>query len=307
MSRRFTLIHRIIMACIFIILAATLMHFIFVWRELPEEIGMHFGPDGNFDEYESKIYGFYPYVISAVLIPLLMTAVHFVKKINLGLSLDEKGDRLFRYVVIAALDLASVGICVYALIWSYAVEHQQAMNITIMRANLFTIIIGCFLVCPVTLGIINKKYSTKKSKGKDPAAHHKIGRTMCWSFLGISVLFEAVIWERTPADKPTTDPFEYVNYADFGISAPKFMMLLPLLLMLIICITGGVLIKKLGSRKGEPFIRLIDDIRVILVIMLFYRMICDISVSLWREYLFYALLCLAAVIMYIIRKKRSSS
>ena len=304
MSRRFTLIHRIIMACIFIILAAALVHFIFVWRELPEEIGMHFGPDGNFDEYESKIYGFYPYVISAVLIPLLMTAVHFVKKMNLGLSLDEKGDRLFRYVVIAALDLASVGICVYALIWSYAVEHQQAMDRTLMRGDLSTILTGCFVVCPVTLAVINKKYSTSK-KGKDPAARHKIGRTLCWSFFGISVPFLLVCWERIPYEKPTTDPFESIYYADFGIKAPKYMVLLPLLIMLIICITNSLLTKKSGREKSEQFIKLIDDISVLLVIMMFTRLICDTGESLWEIYLFYALLVTSAVVIYFIRKKRS--
>ena len=41
-----------------------LIRLLVAWNTLPDEIGIHFTSDGNFDARRSKLLAFYPYIIS---------------------------------------------------------------------------------------------------------------------------------------------------------------------------------------------------------------------------------------------------
>ena len=305
LSKRFLLVHRIITISAFVVLAIGLVKFITVWKDMPEYIGMHFDGDGNFDEEESKNFGFYPFIIGFLFTSLLALAGRFVGKMKTGINFDEKGDMLFRSVILATFDIVKIGLCIFALNWSHAVENQQPKNVDIDYYNVLSMLILGFIVSPVLLFIIRKKYAPK-NKGEDSDNHHKISRTLCWSISSISVLVCLVIWERIPNDKPTSDPFATIYYGDFGISAPKFLYALPVLLCFLVTGAVGLIIKKLGDTKGRTFIRSADDIRVILVMMFFMRLLVAPEFSMGLPfYGSHIALCALSVLINFIKKKHS--
>lgn len=305
MKSKVFVIHKAVAGIVFLVLGISLIHFIIVWKDMPQEIGMHFDGEGNFDVYESKYYGFYPYVISTFIILALLVCGRFVKKIGIGLSLDDKGDMLFRNTILFAFDVAMIGMCVFALNWSYSVRHQCRLNIGIMRAIVLLMFVLAFLVVPTLLIIIKQKYSAKNKK---TGSHIKlkIGNAVCYSLSVASILFMCVAWEREPASRPTTDPFAIVHFGDLGIDAPKILCIIPIIISFLISIAGSILIKKLYEKKSKAFLSMIDDIRVISCIMCFNRVIIDFEYSFSiRMYLLCIGFCIASVIVYFIKLKRS--
>ena len=303
MNRRFLLADRIITIIAWLVLAIGLIKFIIAWKDLPDYIGMHFDANGNFDEVESKNYGFYPFIVASVFMALLLLAGRYVKKMNIGIALDEKGDMLFRSVILATFDIVKIGLCIFALNWSHAVENQQPKNDDIDYFNVLFMMLLSFIVCPIVLVIIRKKHAPK-SKTEDGKTKHKITRALCWSVSAISVLICLVMWERTPSDKPTSDPFASIYYGDLGGYAPKYLSALPVLMCFLVTAAGGLIIKKLGDKKGSAFIKTADDVRFILVLMFFMRLlfIPESSFGL-LNYGFFILLCAVSVAVYLIKKR----
>ena len=66
MERKIDLIHRILFIFSIFILTASLIFYLSKWNSYPNEIGVHFGADGEYDVVASKFYGFYPHVIGGI-------------------------------------------------------------------------------------------------------------------------------------------------------------------------------------------------------------------------------------------------
>ncbi len=305
MKSKVFVIHKAIAGIVFLVLGISLIHFIIVWKDMPQEIGMHFDGEGNFDVYESKNYGFYPYVISTVIISALLLGGRFVKKVNTGIPLSEKGDLIFRNIILFAFDAVMIYMCIFALFWSRAVEKQHPLKIGFLSNVLLAIFAYCLLITPIALVTVRRRYAPK-SKAADKNTSHKIDRMISLALSCVSVPLMIVLWERLPSGKPTTDPFATVYFADLHIHAPKIFCITPVVLCFVLFFAGELIIKKLGDKKGANFVKLVDDLRGFLTVMLFTRLLFD------HEYayppgpaLVFLALITAAIIRFIITKKRS--
>ena len=159
MSKRFLYIHFGFAFLTLLALLAELVHFIFVYPDMPETIGMHFGPDGDFDVHAEKLYGLYPYVMGGFLIGVLLLADRFVLKLKLGLDYDKKGEDLVRAAVLLATNGVKAYICIFFLEWSDAVIHQHGTKgrINVIGAIVFLV----FFISALALG----SYAKRKYRG----------------------------------------------------------------------------------------------------------------------------------------------
>ena len=96
MNSRVKMVCRGIIGAGVLMLLASLVYYLTRWNDLPDDPGIHFDGNGNFDVYASKFYGFYPHVVGGLISAVLAAAVHLAGKVNAGLKITEKGDRLFR-------------------------------------------------------------------------------------------------------------------------------------------------------------------------------------------------------------------
>ena len=104
MNKTFTVIHRILFSLNILILLGSLVFYLIKWNSLPEEIGMHFSYDGQFDVVASKFYGFYPHIVSGIMLTIAAVANHFILKVKTGLKLTKQGEKIFRTEMCMALD-----------------------------------------------------------------------------------------------------------------------------------------------------------------------------------------------------------
>lgn len=99
-----------------------------VYRDFPEQIGIHYGDDNEFDIYASKWQAFFPFMAGFVLVGIFTLAQIVAKKIKrIGKKLSEKDDRFIRMTFIAALDTMKLFWAVFYTIWAHCVIHQTRM------------------------------------------------------------------------------------------------------------------------------------------------------------------------------------
>ena len=158
-----TLIVRILTILPFVMLGAAMVWFLLSYAGLPDRIGVHFGPDGEFDVYSEKVFGFYPFAAGFGLMIVFLLLGHFVGKIKkTGMKVTEKGDALFRTAVkIYALVL----IWVWALFftrWTYSVVTQTPNDLTFLRIISAAFILSVPAMVILMVGI-RIRYRIKKT------------------------------------------------------------------------------------------------------------------------------------------------
>ncbi|MBR5090050.1 MAG: hypothetical protein IK093_11550 [Ruminiclostridium sp.] len=139
-------------------LGAFLVYFLLSYSALPEQIGVHFGGDGDFDVVLGKIFGFYPFVAGFGLLTvfsLLNLAVNRIKRI--GMNVDGKGELLIRLTVIEALDTLKLIWSVFFSVWAWCVIHQTAMNTTFMGI-ITAVFLALFPITGIAVFMIARRY-----------------------------------------------------------------------------------------------------------------------------------------------------
>ena len=159
MDKKALIIHRVLVGLCLFCFVWEFVFYLANWSSLPEEPGIHFGPDGTFDVYASKIFGFYPHVIS-----LIVLAVHFFvsfvisrEKLQLGVNITEKGKRMFLGSLMITVDLVVLSVLLCFCCWVFAVsaQNENIMGLTpniIFSAGLmiaFCAVIFQCIVCAV--------------------------------------------------------------------------------------------------------------------------------------------------------------
>ena len=132
-------------------LAVYLVYMLAVYRDFPDQIGIHYGEDNEFDVYASKWLAFFPFMAGFGLVWIFTLAQIAAKKIkHIGKKLSEDDDRFIRMTFIAALDAMKLFWAVFYTIWAHCVIHQTriftfGLPIREFQTLPLLIIIGAFL------------------------------------------------------------------------------------------------------------------------------------------------------------------
>ena len=135
------------------------------YPSLPETLGVHFGPNGEFDLFSDKtdmFTLFYPCIVSFVF-PAIFEVLTFIsKRVKPGLKVNETGERKIREAIVFLLDvLKSVVSFFFAGVWVDCVVRQHALNTTIPRV-LIAMTFCAFVICEIFLIIVRIKYPKEK-------------------------------------------------------------------------------------------------------------------------------------------------
>ena len=139
------------------------LYMISVYSDFPEQIGIHYGEDNEFDVYTSKWLAFFPFMAGFGLVGIFSLAGIAARRIkNTSKKLSAEDDSFIRMTFIAVLDAMKQFWSVFYTIWAHCVIHQTRMfTFGIPIRNFQTlpllIIIGAFLA-------VDSKVRLKKSK-----------------------------------------------------------------------------------------------------------------------------------------------
>ena len=104
------------------------VYMLVVYKDFPEQIGIHYGEDNEFDVYASKWLAFFPFMAGFGLAWIFTLAQIAAKKIkHIDKKLSEEDDRFVRITFIAALDSMKLFWAVFYTIWAHCVIHQTRM------------------------------------------------------------------------------------------------------------------------------------------------------------------------------------
>ncbi len=136
------------------------------YPSLPETLGVHFGPNGEFDLFSDKtdmFTLFYPCIVSFVF-PAIFEVLTFIsKRVKPGFKVNETGERKIRETVVFLLDVLKLVVSfLFAGVWVDCVIRQHALNTTIPRI-LMAMTFCAFVVCEIFWIIVRIKYPKKKS------------------------------------------------------------------------------------------------------------------------------------------------
>ena len=256
MNRKAAVPHRILQA---LCLAGFVWQFVFYlahWSSLPDEPGIHFASDGSFDVYASKIYGFYPHLITLIVIiaDLVLTWVVGKEKLKLGLKVSEKGKQLIIGSMVIVLDLVALCIELCFCLWVYAVSTQEpavmdkAPGYVLIAAGCIALA-GVAFQCTVNAVCREKPAEaenissgekrmrrlrfllTGNAERSEPAKHHNLIRIVSWIAVGIITFITAFGLERLPKDDLADKYHGLAYFANFGDYYAKWLVFLPLIIM----------------------------------------------------------------------------
>ena len=117
-----------------LLLGAALVWFLFSYSSLPERIGVHFGPDGDFDVIAEKVFGFYPFAAGTILMILFSVVGHFAGKIkNTGAKITSEGDKVLRSLIRGFVCFLCWVWSVFFTRWTYSVITQTPNNLVFLQ------------------------------------------------------------------------------------------------------------------------------------------------------------------------------
>ncbi|MBQ4466407.1 MAG: hypothetical protein II916_10705 [Oscillospiraceae bacterium] len=122
-------LHRILFWLPFGAEGLSLLGFLIALTRLPETIGVHFDPNGLFDVYDSKFYGFYPHVINVLVLAFTALFDCAVRKVKLTRkpALSENRENKIRQAVQLWLDWGRLLIVAFFCYWNVLVITQTPL------------------------------------------------------------------------------------------------------------------------------------------------------------------------------------
>jgi hypothetical protein len=307
MNQKIILIHRILFSVCVIPLATSLIFYLIKWNQLPDEIGMHFDFEGNFDVVSSKIYGFYPHVIGGLILAGMAGANHLIETKNTGLKITEKGEKLFKAVLILTLDCFTFMWSSYFSFWAYSVSTQSPLN-TRLYGRIESVIMVLLLIGIGIQNYICIKYKTEK-KYVDSNLMHRLSRLIPWLLTAGGIWAIAESWNRHPSDEELYFNPEYQGLAyfeNFNAFGDKRLLLIPQILIIALLVIFEILSAKATKANNNILVSLTDKLKLICGVFFFWwNLLLDtetrigiVSVGL------FGLLCIISIVTYITRKNK---
>ena len=148
---------------VFGLLGMPLIWLLAVYGDFPEQMGVHYGEDNDFDVIASKLFAFYPFVTGFGLCGIFSLLELAVKKIkNVRKNLTEEKTGFIKKAALIILAAMKLFWSVFFTIWNYCIIHQTRMftfGIPIRKIQSFPIyIIFCGILA------YDSYFRQKKSK-----------------------------------------------------------------------------------------------------------------------------------------------
>ncbi len=128
MSKSIKHIHTAFTTISWAMLTISLVYLLTIWNTLPDVLGVHFAPGGEFDVYDSKFYIAYPYGVGFGLLFLLELACYVAKCAKSGLKITKGGECKLKAAVYIFIDIIKLSISCFFTHWADCVMKQQMMN-----------------------------------------------------------------------------------------------------------------------------------------------------------------------------------
>lgn len=261
MEKAVKLLHRtLITLCIFI-LGGSLIYYLTKWGSLPDEPGIHFGPDQEFDVYASKVYGFYPHLMSGITIGIAAFSGWLISRKSTGLNISEKGEKLFKAEIMLTIDVIALLITLTFLEWTMAVSHQRALGDIALGLISAAFIAGAVGISAEIVTAV--KHKPKSDTKKDTGAFHRSCRIAAWLLTGLSVILLAFVWERLPEDDVIDQYHGLAYFANFDAYLNKWLLTIPYAvcagLLAVLEVIGGKAMKK----DSKALVRFTDRLKLI--------------------------------------------
>lgn len=149
------------------ILVVGFVRMLIAYPSLPETVGMHFGPNGEFDLFGNKTETFtlfYPCIVSLVFLVVYEVLAFVSKRVKTGLNVNETGERMIREAIAILLDVLKwIFSFFYAGVWVDCVIRQHALNTTI-PVVLVVVAICLFAICVMFLIAVRIKFSKENDQ-----------------------------------------------------------------------------------------------------------------------------------------------
>ena len=122
----------------------------FSYETLPNELGVHFAPNGTFDVIANKkdflLVG-YPYIMSFIILVISEVIIFSLNKIKPGFKITKTGETKVKELIKFLVNITKLFYIIYlSLIWSECMMRQVNMNSTFM---------GIFTITYLIITIIN--------------------------------------------------------------------------------------------------------------------------------------------------------
>ena len=111
-----------------------------LWLKSP--IGVHFDSDGNFDVFDSKLYGFYPHLINLLCIGITALADFLTGKINPGLKVTPQGETAARTAIWLSIGFGRFGVVLMFCYWNALVIFQHALTPEVPQTIMLLLMLG---------------------------------------------------------------------------------------------------------------------------------------------------------------------
>lgn len=311
MNRKFLILHRILFFLSIIILTASLVFYLTKWNSFPEEIGIHFAGNGQYDVIASRFYGFYPHIVGGILIAGFAFADFLIRRKNTGMNISETGEQHFKTELCLTLDCLSVLLSLFFANWSRCVSLQIPLNIKFMR-NL-----GLVMMTAVTAGMISevitcRKHRIQQEHAKNSKAAHSVCRLIAWLLTFGSAGILSVAWERFPGDEElyfNPDYYGLAYFSNLDAFLDKRFLLIPHILIFILLTVLEILSAKAVKSNKNALVSLTDKLKLTGSVFFFWwnlMLMSEMRIGIFSVSLFVCL-CVLFFIIYLKRKKSEPS
>lgn len=312
MNRKVIAVHRILFYSNVLLIVTGLVYFLMKWGSLPAEIGMHFGPDGKFDVYESKVYGFYPHIVCGIIVGGIGAVQALIKKKKSGFRLTEKGERLFKAELLLTLDVVLFIFGGAAVLWSVAVAEQHDFNTGIFQKITKVVII----IVAAGIAVQNFtciKYRERTEKKVNIKQRHSISRLIALMLNAGNLLILFILWNRFPGDEEKYYDPEYAGlayFANFDAYLDKRLLFIPIAVISVLIVIYEIVSSKAVKAGNNALALLIDRLEVICGVFFFWwSFVCletENSIGIASVSIFTAL-CIISFVLYLLRDKKSTT
>lgn len=136
----------------------TVIYLIKIWS-LPSDIGVHFGPSGEFDVIANKWFSLYPFLVGYGTLLVMKFFQFLIKKIKSGLKVTENGEENLKLSANLLTSAIAFIVCVFFSYWAFCVLNQTPLNIKIGAGFAISIMIvfPIFIISVIVIRIVNSK------------------------------------------------------------------------------------------------------------------------------------------------------
>ena len=308
MSKKMTVLHRIIFLMSILILASSLVFFLIKWNGLPDAIGIHFASDGSFDVEAEKFFGFYPHLAGGILIAIFAAAHFLINKVKTGIGISSEGEKLFKTEFHFTLDILSVLLSLFFANWSRCVSLQVPLNVDTVRV--LTAMMLAVGAAGIISGIVTyQKHKTQKESAAGSGRSHSVCRLIAWMLTAAGIAVLAVMWDRLPTDEVYYFDPEYYGlayFADLRAYLDRRLLLIPHGIIVVLLAVLEVISVKARKANKAALVALTDRSKLISGVFFFWWNILlanESGIGIVSPCLFISLYAVSFII-YFIQKKR---